>query len=153
MNTVSIDILRNTEFSKKAVADFFKYNDQLFVDPFSSHVDIEAYVNKLDSMGQIILAYDKVNICGIACAYMNDKNSYIAHLQVLLVGEQFQNKGIGKELLNRLFDLAKEHGMKKIELTVDNSNVGAIHLYKSFGFEFSQEKHENLNKSYMILKF
>lgn len=70
-------------------------------------------------------------------------------LQMIFVDRFHQHKGIGRLLLEKLFEISKEHGMLYGRLTVDRSNVNAQKLYKKMGFFDSNEIHENPNKKYM----
>jgi ribosomal protein S18 acetylase RimI-like enzyme len=60
-----------------------------------------------------------------------------AHCGTLGIGllPEFRGKGIGRKLMQRAIDAAFEFGITRIELTVRESNVNAIALYKSSGFE------------------
>ncbi len=51
------------------------------------------------------------------------------------VRDDYQNKGLGKILTQYMLDIAKERGMKKVELTVVSYNKRAVHIYEKMGFE------------------
>lgn len=51
------------------------------------------------------------------------------------VRKDYWNKGIGTELIKRLFEQAKEMKIKIIELEVISDNERGIHLYHKMGFE------------------
>jgi putative acetyltransferase len=51
------------------------------------------------------------------------------------IRDDYQNKGLGKILTQYMLDIAKERGMKKVELTVVTQNERAIHIYEKMGFE------------------
>lgn len=54
----------------------------------------------------------------------------------LIVHTDYQNEGIGKEILTLLLELAdKWLLLKRVELEVDAENGRAIHLYEKLGFE------------------
>lgn len=60
--------------------------------------------------------------------------SHVAQLN-LVVNKVYQGQGIGRLLLEKLIDLAKQSpSIEKIELNVRASNSQAIALYKRFGF-------------------
>ncbi len=58
-----------------------------------------------------------------------------AHILNLCVQPEFQRRGIGGVLLDRIFDLAQEHLARSIFLEVRPSNKAAIHLYHREGFQ------------------
>ena len=67
-----------------------------------------------------------------------------SHCGTLGIGllPQFRGKGIGRTLMQRVIDDAFAFGLTRIELTVRETNVNAIALYKSLGFEV-EGRHRN----------
>lgn len=60
---------------------------------------------------------------------------HVATLSVS-VEESFRRAGLGSKLVQRAYNWAQDSEIiKRIELTVLRNNVGAIKLYKKFGFE------------------
>ena len=57
-----------------------------------------------------------------------------AHLLNISVRGDLHGRGIGRLLLDRVAQLAREKGMASILLEVRPSNAGAIKLYERFGF-------------------
>jgi L-phenylalanine/L-methionine N-acetyltransferase len=56
----------------------------------------------------------------------------IAHI---MVHDEFQGRGIGRQLLEALLDIADNYlGLIRVELLVYPDNEGAVHLYESLGF-------------------
>jgi len=55
------------------------------------------------------------------------------YLDDLYVREEFRKKGIGRMLLTKVIDLAKEQGCKKMRWQVSKWNTNAIAFYKSIG--------------------
>ena len=51
------------------------------------------------------------------------------------VRDEYQNKGLGQIMTQYMLNIAKEQGMKKVELTVVTYNERAIHIYEKMGFE------------------
>lgn len=51
-----------------------------------------------------------------------------------MIDEKYQRRGYGKEALKLIIAYFKENGATNIRLSTKESNVAAIHLYKSFGF-------------------
>jgi ribosomal-protein-alanine N-acetyltransferase len=64
-----------------------------------------------------------------------------AHLLNISIAAEQQGRGLGRELLNHLVDIARHHGATMMFLEVRPSNKTAIALYESMGFnEFSIRK-------------
>lgn len=59
-----------------------------------------------------------------------------AHVGRLGVGvaRPYRRRGTGRRLITRCLEMAREYGMKKVELEVFSDNEVAIGLYRSFGF-------------------
>jgi RimJ/RimL family protein N-acetyltransferase len=51
------------------------------------------------------------------------------------IHDEYQNKGLGKILTQYMLEIAKERGVRKVELTVVSYNDRAIHVYEKMGFE------------------
>ena len=60
-----------------------------------------------------------------------------AHRGVLGMGVRadFRGRGIGRQLLKATLDTARHRGLERVELVVRVSNVAAVRLYESAGFE------------------
>ena len=56
----------------------------------------------------------------------------------ICISDNYQGKGIGKELMEYLIDFAKKKNKKGIVLTVYKDNERALNLYKKYGFEIER---------------
>ena len=61
-------------------------------------------------------------------------STYIANLGIV-VRDNYQNKGIGSILMDKLITMANDSHIKKITLEVMAENKSAIRLYKKHGFK------------------
>ena len=61
------------------------------------------------------------------------------YLEDLIVTESLRRKGIGKLLIKRLIQEAKDKGFKRIVWQVLDWNQPAIDFYKQFGAKFDNE--------------
>jgi len=59
------------------------------------------------------------------------KRVYVSRM---IVKKEYQNRGIGSEILKFLIEKAKEMGFSEMTIGVDKDNVNALHLYRKFGF-------------------
>ena len=59
------------------------------------------------------------------------KRVYVSRM---IVKKEYQNRGIGSEILTFLIAKAKEIGFSEMTIGVDKDNVNALHLYRKFGF-------------------
>jgi ribosomal protein S18 acetylase RimI-like enzyme len=54
--------------------------------------------------------------------------------------KEYRGQGIGSALLHQALAEARNRGMERVELSVFDSNLGAIHLYEKFNFETEGRK-------------
>jgi len=66
----------------------------------------------------------------------NDKKGYISRLAV---DPMYQNKKIGKQILNDCIKWLKDKGALKVELTTQTNNSKSRPLYESLGFKSIKE--------------
>jgi GNAT superfamily N-acetyltransferase len=63
----------------------------------------------------------------------------VMYLEDILVTEVLRGKGIGKMLIERLIEEAREKGFKRMTWQVLDWNEPAINFYKKFGAKFDPE--------------
>ncbi len=152
MSMENLDIIKLPKSKEvaKQIAVFIKENEYLLPDPFSNHVDVEQYSQKLNSLGEgwgVIKNEKLVAFCG---GYINDFITRKAYLQLLLVSEKYQGLGLGSSLITAFYEYAKKMNFKQIQLTVDTENEKALYLYHKKDFIESTKKNPNNKKIYMI---
>jgi ribosomal protein S18 acetylase RimI-like enzyme len=59
---------------------------------------------------------------------------FLAHIAVL---PEYEGRGLGRKLLQRAEDKAREAALPKLTLTVDSDNARAIRLYTRAGFNIT----------------
>ncbi|MBQ4477168.1 MAG: GNAT family N-acetyltransferase [Bacteroidales bacterium] len=147
-----IKLPKNKEIAAQ-LAIFIRENEYLLPDPYSDHVDVEQYAQKLNSLGEgwgVIKDGKLVAFCG---GYINDFTTQKAYLQLLLVAEKWHKRGLATSLIKMFYSYAQNLGFQQIQLTVAKRNAKALSLYIKNGFIASYEEHpDKLIKQYMILK-
>ncbi len=85
---------------------------------------------------QFVVLVDE-EIAGWCDMLLNSRRTVYAHCGTLGMGllPKYRGQGIGRKLMQRALDAALAFGFTRIELTVRDTNVNAIALYKNFGFE------------------
>ncbi len=81
---------------------------------------------------QELAGYFKINFCG-AQSDIQDPDSL--ELERIYVLSKYKGQGIGKRLIQKAIDVAKEHGMLGLWLGVWEKNEAAIHFYEKMGFK------------------
>ena len=85
----------------------------------------------------------------VACFYCNDKESRIAYITALVLGDELGiSKGVTMiEFARKFIGLCRQNDMKTIRLEVANTNSRARRLYEHVGFTYTGE--EKKDSSYM----
>lgn len=110
----------------------------------NSPEDIRYYLRVTDSRWQdILLLQDEEKIVGYFWPYMILEEERIGvkkkwRVHMFGIDPEFQGKGWGKKLLGAGLEYLKRSGARAVELTVDQENVPAVELYKSFGFKMKR---------------
>lgn len=86
------------------------------------------YVENNEYLGEVSLVFD-----------MNDLDYTIEYQRIylsrFLVKPEMRNKGIGKQLLNYIFNYAKNLGYQEMSVGVDLDNYVALSIYQKYGFD------------------
>ncbi|KRN94793.1 GNAT family N-acetyltransferase [Pediococcus stilesii] len=95
--------------------------------------------------------FDQVNIPAQEIYEDPEADADEWYLDSLVVNPEFQNQGIGTTLLNAIPKFAKQRGLTKVGLLVDDLNPNAERLYRRIGF---RDDHEQVvsNHHYKHLK-
>lgn len=97
-----------------------------------------------------IMEYDSQPIGFIAVTITDHK---VAKLNKLYMKDIHHGKGLGQQALQRVVDIAKEHHLSEVYLTVNKGNVNAIKAYERFGFERTDAVVSNIGNGYVMDDF
>ncbi|NCO00411.1 MAG: GNAT family N-acetyltransferase [Epsilonproteobacteria bacterium] len=62
------------------------------------------------------------------------EGDYVGQIEDLVVEEEYRKMGVGSRLINKMRNLAQEHGYKRIQLAADVDNKNALQFYNRRGF-------------------
>lgn len=79
-----------------------------------------------------LLALDDTKIIGYVGAWILFDEAQITNVAVL---PQYRNLGIGKNMMQRIMQIALQKGATAMTLEVRPSNASALHLYEKLGFK------------------
>ena len=115
-----------------ALSDLQKIKDILLTD-FDDFWNFEIFKDELanNNSSYLALLYDDEIVCFGGIKIILDE----ANLMDIVTRKDMRHKGFAKILLNELIILSKEKKCKTITLEVNENNLNAINLYKSFKFE------------------
>ena len=114
------------------LTDLENIKDILLTD-FDDFWNFEIFKDELVNTNSSYLAllYDDEIVCFGGIKIILDE----ANLMDIVTRKDMRHKGFAKILLNELIILSKEKKCKTITLEVNENNLNAINLYKSFKFE------------------
>ena len=82
--------------------------------------------------GRLLLGYMEAQPMGIAC--LRALTDSIAEVKRMYVRPQVRNRGVGRAMLNRLLEEARQAGYERIRLDSARFMTEAHKLYRSAGF-------------------
>jgi len=107
-----------------------------------------------DHEGYYFLVYDDetpVGYCGMY--HMTSREPNYCKISTIAVLPEHHGKGLGRFMLQKTLDTAKELGLNSTKLEVATTNIAAINLYKSFDFivgEHKENYYENGDDAYIM---
>ena len=115
------------------IEEVYKIEHDLFEDPWTK----KSFKNELKQENisfPFIVEKDGLLLGYIICWY------YICELHIgnIAVRRNFQRRGIGKFMLNKVFEIFPDFDIAFLE--VRNNNKSAIQLYRSFGFKATHRR-------------
>ncbi|MDE6751397.1 MAG: GNAT family N-acetyltransferase, partial [Eubacterium sp.] len=82
----------------------------------------------------------------IAGAMATVNHGDYSSLHLFAVHSDFRNQNLGRMMMNKLFEIAKERSNSKIILDVVKGNLPAEKLYQKMGFKYIGEKTEFIER-------
>jgi ribosomal protein S18 acetylase RimI-like enzyme len=83
--------------------------------------------------------YDSEDLIGYVWAYEHPFREEIRmYVNEIHVDETYRNRGIGKQLLSSVENLAKSKGYGALYIHAEGDNDGAIRLYQKEGYEIER---------------
>lgn len=136
----------------KDVINFVKFIDNEFPIKLSNLVNIEDYIKKLITYGNVLVAKDKNKIVGICAGYMNDIEKYNAYISILGIDSEYRKLGIATGLVNVFIEKANKCGMKRIFLETHKENFSALNFYKKNEFIVLEDVKPNTEGSVILMR-
>lgn len=151
-----LPIIKKASFDQKnECIQLIRKYDSSFSPPLSSRVDLEAYVDKIFSLGFPLIVEFKRKIVGICFFYANDFVNGTSFLSLILLDVSYRNNAtnISEKMLGEWFKVAKELGMKSLELEVSAEKLSLINWYKSHGFKEKLRFYRNTFDALILVKY
>ncbi len=128
ISTLCVDSFLDGEYSY-----YLQMKNLKGLDSFVDFCSVSNIKDKFDDKHIFLGAFDENTLIGVCCV-----NLKIGNILLLFVDKDYQNQGVGKALLGKAEEIAKERGLKK--LTVDSTHFG-VRFYRANGYkEVSKEQ-------------
>ena len=110
----------------------------------------ETLTDKLVNIGHDFLVLKENEIClGFASYEHHYLNSNCTRLHKLYFLPEYQGKGMGKLMLDKIVALAKENRSDKLSLNVNRFNKAYV-FYQKMGFEIIAEEDISIGQGYLM---
>lgn len=110
---------------------------------------IESLEKQVDKKHVFLLVEDDNQFIGFASYELNFENSNKTKIQKLYVLPEIQGKGIGKNLINYIKQIAIDNKNSGLVLNVNRFNI-AKEFYLKYGFEITKEIKIDIGKNYIM---
>ena len=110
---------------------------------------IESLEKQVDKKHVFLLVEDDNQFIGFASYELNFENSNKTKIQKLYVLPEIQGKGIGKNLINYIKQIAIDNKNSALILNVNRFNK-AKEFYLKYGFEITKEIKIDIGKNYIM---
>ncbi|RMH04071.1 MAG: GNAT family N-acetyltransferase [Aquificota bacterium] len=103
--------------------------------------DVQAYLNWLfrRDVAGIWVAEEDGKILGFVASdgnwFSKREGKVVGAVHELVVLPPYRSKGVGKALMEKVFEYFKSRGLDLAELWVGDENIPALEFYKKLGFE------------------
>jgi N-acetylglutamate synthase-like GNAT family acetyltransferase len=145
--------LENINFSKARMQDIKDIHSVLLkaFESYNNDYTNDAYIATVLSTTEIknrILGekYEiyviTINKKIIGTVSISKKNKYKLYIRSMAVHPNYQKRGIGHFILNKIIELAKKNNIEYIFLDTSKLLKEAVEFYKKFGFVFTGVKHD-----------
>lgn len=97
-------------------------------------IDAALLVSDSDSICLVFEDGDELVGFGSLIIYKVPTKGEVARIEDVVISDEYQRKGLGRILVLKLIEVAKERKISKINLTSNPMRTGAQKLYESVGF-------------------
>lgn len=118
----------------KLLKEFLLKIDSRLPVALSERVNLDAYAQKVCSVGRVIGIVEEDKLVAAILFYANDLKEKKAYLTLLGTLEGYEGRGYARELMEKAEESSKAIGMKSVHLDTERSNRKAIDFYERRGY-------------------
>lgn len=134
--------LENNETNQERLVKFLFESSSTFNVPLTDQVsDIPSYVNKLLSLGRVLVILVNNEIAGMIGFYCNDKVNKRIYVSMYCARKDIQRQGLSKNLIYTMCLEGKAEGMQELRLETHDRRVTILH--RRMGASILSEEEKN----------
>jgi phosphinothricin acetyltransferase len=124
-----------------AIADIYNHSVTTSTDVFDlvprTLAEQQAWLSARSGAHAVLVAHDGTEVVGFASlSPYQSRPAYRTTVEdSVYVRHDRQGEGVGRELLDRLLELATDHGFHAVIARIAGANDGSVALHKACGFE------------------
>jgi ribosomal protein S18 acetylase RimI-like enzyme len=123
------------EVSSRELIDYLEKVDDLFPIPLSAKESLQVLAEKLLKYGTLCPEFDNEKMVGLVAGYIENTVNSLGYISVVSVLPEKQGEGIASKLVTEFLSIAKEKGLRGVNLYCDSRNDRALKMYDRLGFE------------------
>ncbi len=127
LNVEYFEYLRDAAIKNLGATGFFKNPREYVKSVFPEFASITPYEG--------IIYLLMVNDVAVGMGALRKLEDGVGEIKRMFIRPEFQGKGYGKVMMNRLMEKAREFGYKTLRLDTAYFLEAAVHIYKSAGFK------------------
>lgn len=132
LRTISVDTFTETFANQNDEQNMQKYvSENLSIEHLTKELNTKGSSFYFLNLNSDIIGYLKINT---GKAQTELKNDISLEIERIYIKQEFHGKNIGKQLLDKAIEIAKEHHYQYIWLAVWELNLKAIAFYKKHNF-------------------
>ncbi|MBK8367863.1 MAG: GNAT family N-acetyltransferase [Bacteroidetes bacterium] len=132
LRNISVQTFTETFAHQNSESDMRKYvSENLSIEQLSKELNIKGSSFYFLNLNSDVIGYLKINT---GKAQTELKNDISLEIERIYIKHEFHGKNIGKQLLDKAIEIAKEHHYQYIWLAVWELNLKAIAFYKKHNF-------------------
>ncbi len=132
---------------REATIDDLPAQCRLVSELLASEVDFEPDYDKqyrglkllLDDPNSLLLAAEAggkvVGVCGVQRLISTAQGGYSILIEDLVIDRNYRQRGLGKQFLDHVADWARAHGITRMQLLCDETNLSGQKFYARTGWE------------------
>ena len=120
---------------ERLIKEFLEKVDFDFPIPLSKKVNLKEYANKLKEKATLFYEKKEDKIVGMVAGYTQNLTQNLAYIALVATLKEYRGQGFAQKAVSNFLNYCRENNIAGVHLYTAPSNVHAIKLYKSLGFE------------------